>query len=1123
MRLVSICLVLAAPAMASQTPAGAQPQAAVPATAEFNELDNIEGDHIDLVFAPYRPMALAPSDVTLFAVNTHNSKVLRFDDLSGQPTSVFDVPWGPVSVAYWESNIDGHAEVLVVSQGTYALTRLDPVTGEILGMLPLPPEPADILIDEATDRAWVSCSARDEVVLIDLQSNTIEHTYRIKTSRHLGFLSFDAEGHVLVAPMLSGNNSVARRSELLLPEQADLEGHIADLDDPTVANVGLPDHDLFRIRTDIEGAEPEVVATGVGTNLFAHALHPVTGETWLVNTEANNKDPDRQTEPSILGEVVFDRITRVQVPAVGSPPVDLADHTIIDLDDADPTVDGTQYGDVVSKPYDIHFTTSGFAFVVGTSSDNVRLMDPDGDLLAQWDVADGSLPRAVDFSELLGLVLVYNWGSNTVSVYNLYSPDIPFVVDLQLGYDPTPPLAKRGRELFFDGDNSLHGNATCESCHIDGGGDMLAWNLSDGPYDDKGPMQTQLLRGIEELRPYHWRGERADLVDFNVAFAGLLGGAELDTDDGGDFAAFQSYIFSLRNPANPFEHPDRVITDDTTITEFVSFLAPPPGPVSAVDGQDTYFTKPNVGASNCQDCHELPTGTGNDFFQDGFFDQSHRSGFVVPAYNGMWRKHQPERVLIEWADGDLEVRPPLGQGVSHAGLKDGVDEFVNDLFPALSVQEKRNITSFVHQVDSGLAPFVHEARIFDQDHFAETRSWFLGKLIPQVLANNVDVALFGTFTTPGGAELRLRWYLDRELRRFVAEDSTIPPQPITLFFDQAQQGLGTMIVLGTPVGMAKRWAVDQDNDGLFNLDEVRLGTSSATVDSDMDGWSDGAEVDGGGDPLDPASMPVDGSAPEILDVREVYTTARVVKLIATTGELTTASAECVAPGLPAVTAVSDRLTDHHTLIARYLQPSDVMTNTQNIYTCTVTVVDEGGNPASQVVSNLETSPFVFAIDVNTPNESITQYLDLTYTGPAAAGGHEFSFETQLDHRRYMTPLDSHVAAARVIVNGVRTDTVMLAGGPAPMIMMHEAGALGGTYFAQGPFVVTDPTVADGVAIGSFRLPNVTSGDVVEIAIETAGAVDDTFDPLAPAFLLSSLYDFPNSPVEGRVSGAVVVP
>jgi hypothetical protein len=50
-------------------------------------------------------------------------------------------------------------------------------------------------------------------------------------------------------------------------------------------------------------------------------------------------------------------------------------------------------------------------------------------------------------------------------------------------------------------------------------------------------------------------------------------------------------------------------------------------------------------------------------------------------------------------------------------------------------------------------------------------------------------------------------------------------------------------------------AVDSDGDGLFDEDEVALGTDPARYDTDDDGFGDNHEVLSGTDPLDPSSVP----------------------------------------------------------------------------------------------------------------------------------------------------------------------------------------------------------------------------------------------------------------------------
>src|SRR5262245_27738326 len=177
--------------------------------APFRPRDHREGGDIDVLSYPIRSMALAP-DHTLWAVNAHGSEVVSFTGTAGQPKKVFAVPWNPVSIEYWVSGADGHHELLVVTRGTYGLTRLEPKTGAVLGYLALPPEPGGTQL--LGDHLFVACSARDVVVEIDLATNSIFQTFDIVTTRHLLFLSKDGLGNVLVTPLLSGNNTMPRRS-----------------------------------------------------------------------------------------------------------------------------------------------------------------------------------------------------------------------------------------------------------------------------------------------------------------------------------------------------------------------------------------------------------------------------------------------------------------------------------------------------------------------------------------------------------------------------------------------------------------------------------------------------------------------------------------------------------------------------------------------------------------------------------------------------------------------------------------------------------------------------------------------------------------------------------------------
>src|SRR5262249_3728114 len=143
--------------------------------------------------------------------------------------------------------------------------------------------------------------------------------------------------------------------------------------------------------------------------------------------------------------------------------------------------------------------------------------------------------------------------------------------------------------------------------HLNGHRDGLVWDLGDprGKIDTrgastfhpmKGPMGTLSLRGIIGTEPFHWRGDRSELADFNPAFMSLLGGPRQLTKD--EMAAFSQFIQTLSYPPNPNENLDRTFPD------------PASGP-SAERGR-LLFTTARLFETRllCSDCHTVSPGFG---------------------------------------------------------------------------------------------------------------------------------------------------------------------------------------------------------------------------------------------------------------------------------------------------------------------------------------------------------------------------------------------------------------------------------------------------------------------------------------------------------------------------------
>ncbi len=1093
--------------------------------APYRALDRVEGEYIDLGFTPINPMAFSPSRHTLYALNAHASQVQVFDlphrnegDLqpgvfASQPIRTFDVPWAPASVAYWDAP-GGNDELLVVSRGTQALTRLDPDDGKILGYLPLPSEPGGVLLVD--DHLFVACSGEDVVVEIDLARHTIHDRFEIDSGRKVQFLSGDGSGNVLVVPTLSGNNSIAA----LHPDLGVFGTQkIVDLEDPGQAYQALPDEDVFRL---LPGSTPfsgrvEVVARQVGTQLYAHGVNPRTGDLWVFNVEALNKDPDRQDEPSLQGDFVRNRLTITDLPRVGRSPRDASDHAFVQLDDSyrwSSRIDFS-YGYAPAKPFQFCFTRRGRALVIGTLSDNVHELDRYGFTRERWDLPQGSIPRAVAWRDDPEVAFVYCWGTNKIEVYNLDGSGVPWIGQLDLGEDPTPASVRRGRELFYDGHNSELGNASCESCHVDGGTDFLAWNLSDPVFDDKGPMVTQTLVGLEATGPYHWRGER-NLNAFNRAFPGLLGGASLSTSD---FTDLQAFLFSLRHPANPYQDDRRVLVDDPVATRFSPYGGARAG-VSALRGQRAYLHDPAVGTASCNQCHTLPLGTSHDAFPSATGDRGNRSSFITPAMTGLWRKLVRSREPIQMSQGVEELRQPVGVGLTHSGNIPGLSEFMEEVFHMVPSTEE-DIAFFLHQFDSGIAPAAQRGALLSRET-PEGADYVRSFLLPQQRAGNCDVAAIGTVELPGLGEWTGRWFYDRSGRRFLAEREDVAPQTLSFFLAQAEDDRARLLFVGLPVGMGRRWSIDFDGDRLANLEEGPRGLDPYDADHDGDGFLDGTEVRYGSNPRSAGSLPGDSDAPTIRRVELVWKTTRKAKILVETDEPTQLAAAYWSNGEPAQFHGPEGLTTHHTLLLEDLVPSYETLQVPRLYRGRIRVSDQAGNSTGTEMPAFFTDSFITATEHLFPVETVIGELSEPFVRADPGGGTTFSYRVRVDHRKLEAPapMPNHAVVARVIVNGALETNFLVRGAPPAMEIL---GLLypDGKYPAPGPFAIGNLSGPSGYSTVEFTLPDAQPGDRVQIAIEVVGwALEpQSFSLEQPSFNRISVFDYPSTPGPLRLSPA----
>ena len=1094
-----LCTLAAAP-LAAQTVGPWRvgvPDEFPPRMAPYRVLDRVEGSFVHTNEVPVRPLALAP-DGALWSVNTHRGTIERLQTGAAQAVEVRRTPLAPVALAFWDGAGDGLGddELLVSCAGSDCLLRTA-LDGTILDVVTTPAGPRDVIVDSNRNLAFVACALADSVLQLDLVTGEqVVYGPAQFTSKKPTFLSFAPDGDVFVTPLLSGNDSTADRQGNTIAAI----GRVLDLADPQVTVAtgegGLPDQDVFRLDPVARTIVP--VLRAVGTVLFAHGTHPTSGLLWVLNTEALNKDPNKQTEPSIRGEFARNRVTI----ADASPPSGLPSlvPSFVDLDQRDPAgagcpsdcpIDPTR---TCGQPWQLAFDSSGTVFVCGLLTDNVVVLDANGAFVRQGLLPDGSIPRGLllDGSGPEKRLYVHCWGTN--EVLSLRVADLSLVEVFSLTADPTPPLLARGRALFYDASRSRDNNLSCATCHVDVETDLLAWNLSAGPLDDKGPMMTQTLAGIERMAPFHWRGERATMKDFNPAFDGLLGGQPLDESPGGDFDAFEAFVFSVQTRPNPNQSRLRLLDDS---------IAPPGLALasSAVRGQDGFNDVVTFGTNTCNECHQMPLGTSNDDFPDIVAStRPKRARFNIAPFHGIEeRGDMPDDAIELWnVPGDpsqgshVETRAYLGAAVSHAGLTPDLKTFVGAVgnIGNSAPQLAADIAAFVFQFDTGLARATRTALYLDAESSVQSRRDVEAWLVGQARLRNAGLAVFGLVRSshlPGSPLVERAWAFDEhgngEAGVFRCNDPLEADRSFADFLDGLALGEANAFV-GTPYGMAERWAIDADLDGLRDLVDF--------------------------DPDHPVFDRGDVTPPNFLrGPQALWTTTQVARVMFESDEPTRWSAQWTTQVDGVLhSASSTEFSRTHAILLTGLLPSTATGSAAGefgplpvSYAVDVTITDRAGNSSVQsVVGGVATQPFLDdAVRREDHVLSGLEWSSFDASGSDGNGGLLLVARAEIRTAFRMggppwVPAPSRVVAARILVNGVVRDDFVPLGTrtfATDLFSLVRQNNPTATLAEPGPFLVSLESDAAGMTALRFQVPGLVSGD--EVSLEVAAVVEASKD------------------------------
>jgi len=809
-----------------------------------------------------RPAALTPDGSRLLVVNTPDSRLSVFDLTGEAPVRVAEIPVGlePISVACLD---DGTA--WVVNHLSDDVSVVDLERRHVCATLRVGDEPADVVFAGTPLRAFVSVSQEDRVRVydpLDLAAAPVNVPIHGRQPRALA-RSADGE-FVYAAVHLAGNRTSLVRfldiaeGEMPLdpafPRSSALGGRLPPRVGLIVQQQGgawrdmygndwtarmpfaVSDVDVAEIRT----ATSEVTRTfgNLGTVNFALAVSPTDGRLALTATEARNL---LRFEPRLRGHTVDTRLallTPEGVPGIRelNPHIDYS---------VSPGAAGER-DSALGTPTGVAFAPDGArVYVTSLASDRLGVVDVSqgapGPPLAR-ETGETRLDRVPRYSGVIarvptvagptGVVVdgergrLYVVGRMRGELQTFDAASLAPVATASIGFDPTPPPIAEGRRVFYGGFTSGHGDQSCASCHVFGDFDGQAWDLGDpagtithvsatmplnasleGFDPMKGPMTTQTLRGFVPLHVLHWRGDRTDLGQFDVAFTALLGrSAKLSASE---MAAFSNFVNALAHPPSPHRHLDRSLPDA------------PLGQPSARRGEVVFRTDRVRATFTCRHCHTEPFGT-NGLVQaqvgiDGDQDMK------VPGFRNSYRKLGGTRV-----PGAVSKR---GFSLGHDGEFDNLFAFASKSTFALrpgpdGYQQRLDLEAFMIATDTGIAPSVGRQLTFAASSAPAGLLSTLDTLEAQAALANCDLIARGRRDGMPrgwlfqGADL---WKSDR-----ASEPSISTAQLLAL------AGPGTeLTVSGVPFGSGRRMAIDRDRDQHLDTDERSAGS----------------------DPGDPASVP----------------------------------------------------------------------------------------------------------------------------------------------------------------------------------------------------------------------------------------------------------------------------
>src|SRR6266540_2779940 len=584
---------------------------------------------------PVHPIALSPDGGQLAVCNLADGRLELFDVSSGTAVSVGSVPVGldPFSVRYRTAS-----EAWVVNHISDSISVVDVEARRVVSTIQTLDTPADVIFAGSTARAFVSCATPNTVQVFDPVTRQLVTNLVIQAERPKALAASPDGRKVYAAIFESGNGTTVLGPKLS----------------------GSP------IKVPFPGTNSS--GPVYSQNVVSHPSGPYRGQNPPPNKGTNFSPAikPQSNAPLPTTSVV------VRKNSVGRWMDDNSgDWTAFVSGTNAPLTDRVQGWDLADRD----------VAVIDASGERARLLP--------IELKEGPLGLALD--EGRGRLYVLNRFTSSLSIVDTESETL--VADVPL-FDPTPRTVKAGRRHLYDSRRTSGlGQASCASCHPDARMDRLAWDLGDPSgevlqttmnflgslipvtyHPMKGVMMTQTLQDIIGHEPFHWRGDRSHIGEFNQTFTNLLAAPTALAAD--ELRELGDFLATVRLPPNPFRTLENGLSTNVPLPGHRSLTG---APLPNGDAKAGYLNFRTTGS--CISCHTTPTGLGFEYVTNNVVsigtNGEHKVTLVSRLEGGLPAKTAQFRNMMDKVGMDgASTQSRAGFGFGHDGGSGTLVRFV---------------------------------------------------------------------------------------------------------------------------------------------------------------------------------------------------------------------------------------------------------------------------------------------------------------------------------------------------------------------------------------------------------------------------------------------------------------